>query len=91
MSSDRISTVVAQMQALRAEITEIMDRHGLSYDGAQVDNWAYSDRPASTTYIRFQLREAMTDYRSALAYLQAQAEKARELDAKLRKSSRSNH
>jgi hypothetical protein len=77
---------LAELLKIRNEITEIMDRHSLSYVATQIDNHVYSDRPVSTTYLHFQLREPMSDYRAALQFLRGQLERAQRLDEQLKRA-----
>lgn len=71
----------ARLTELGAEIDTIMINLGASFADTGIDNYAYTDHPASTDYIHFQLRTPMTDYSAAVGYLEHQLKKARELAA----------
>lgn len=79
----RTDALVTRLLELHEEIDKIIRKHKLSYAETGIDDYVYTSKPASTAYIYFQLREAMTDYPAALAYLEQHAKKARALDVEL--------
>lgn len=69
-----------RLMELSRQINEIMLAHNLSHTETGIDNFTYSDKPASVTYHHFQLRAPIVhNYRAAADYLEGQLRKAREL------------
>lgn len=72
-----------RLLAMSGEISLILERLNLGHSAANVDAFSYSTQAhkGAPTYLHFQLHSPMTDYRTAVAYIEGQLAKARTLFA----------